>query len=221
MIYRLIMLYFIFIVPAFSFSNTSIYTWEDKSGQRHYSSDYNKDAQTINLPEPQTIPINNMHNKAAYDKTSKPMPLTIISPKNNQSFHYQRENIPIITMGVTAFINHNQTHQVQISLNHKPILTTRTLPISINTPTPGTYTLKLAIIDEKNRVIAKSQAITIYILPHPKVETAGTKKITNETYQKESTENYQDFYNEHKNHIIQPEKPFRPTWQNYNNQISP
>ncbi|MCF6776674.1 DUF4124 domain-containing protein [Thiotrichales bacterium 19X7-9] len=215
----------LFILPSIAYVDNTIYTWVDNNGQRHYSNTPHADARIVNLPKPTTIQDNNFPSKLDQINQNTPLSKTqnirLISPKNNQSFHFMRHHILILANGIEAFLKSNPNSKIQVLLNNKLILTTSDYPIELITPTPGTYKLTIKLLNN-NTLVGRSNSVKFIILPYPRKEQAGTTKATKEGYQNEiDGTNYQDFYLEHQNSQIQPQKPFKPTWQDYQNQVNP
>lgn len=220
-----IILVFFLTLPLGSFADT-IYTWTDSQGERHYSNTPSVNADIVTLPEATVIAPNNFptlrdkDNQITTEKKEKS--LLLISPKNNQTFHYKRHKISILANDVLTYLNMDKQNQIQIILNGKITLTTRAYPIQITTPDPGTYQLKIAIYNPQKKIIAQSTPITIYILPYPRISEAGTTPASAENYQNETKgKNYQEFYSNYQNALIQPQTPYQPTWQDYEKQINP
>ncbi|MCF6764168.1 DUF4124 domain-containing protein [Thiotrichales bacterium 19S3-7] len=215
----------LFISPLIGLSTSPIYTWVDENGQRHYSNVPHKNATLLSLPNTTTIDDTNLPTK--HDQLNQNSPISkqntiiLVSPKNNQSFHFMRHPIVILASGIETYLKSHPNSKIEVLLDNERILTTSVYPIKLETPTAGTYKLSLRLM-RNHTLIAKSNAVTIIILPYPRKDKAGTTPATPKRYQNETDgKNYQNFYRDHQNSPIQPQTPYQPTWQDYNKQTNP
>ena len=151
-------------LTTYASTEVSIYQRIDKNGDISYSDKVSPTAKKINVIPQNTVKVIPVKKRATKSKSRETSPLTTItitSPSDQQTIRDNQGNLSI-TAEVSQRIPTSYRYQLIIDKN---IHTTQPLTanFSVRNIDRGAHEIKIALVDDKGKIIALSGSYTIYM----------------------------------------------------------
>jgi hypothetical protein len=233
---RLLILIYGLMITVNGFSET-IYKWQNKNNVTVYSNQPKPGAQKIELdsltisnapPEASNNQDQKQKSKIKKDKKrnaqnakelKKRFDLKILSPQSNDSIANSKPHMKIKVQNLQALLKRDYQLTIYIDGRNTALVNIQNNQIKIPTPPPGQHSLRIKA-QKPNMPTLRTLNRYFYIQPKTRKSQAGTQKITNQSYQDETSgKNLKQFKKSHQDQLIQKQKPYSVTNQDYRQQF--
>jgi hypothetical protein len=164
-------------------SNTieaEIYKSVDADGNVIYSDKADSQAQSVELPQANTLPAVQVPKKTATtaDKDSEDTDkdeaytyksVRIISPKNDEGITHGGGNLSI---SIKTNPKLHKDHRIRMLMDGKNVAEARTGSLQLTNIDRGSHTFQAVIVDQQDKILKRSRSITVHLF-RPSVKPQG------------------------------------------------
>ena len=185
MLLRMRKLLIFFLLASTGYATAGVYRWIDKNGQIHFSDKPQAGAEQIKLRETsvytpptekereagsQAEPKERVNVKEKSSAAAGYEAISIVSPENNQVV---RSSEGTVDISVELRPGLQPGHKIRVYLNGTPASQDlETTQITLQDMDRGTHSLEVSVIDEKNRELKRSSAVSFHMLRLAEPRTA-------------------------------------------------
>lgn len=159
---RYLLLTIIFLTQL---ASAEVYRSVDKDGNVVFSDEASPDAETVIIPEVQTIPPPKVGGRyeAPPPKEEFYRELLVTSPAHDSTI---RDNTGNISVGVSVDPSLQGGHQLVLYMDGQEVSSGRQLSFTLNNVDRGTHQLRAVIKDAKGRIVKSSKSSSFHLHRH-------------------------------------------------------